>query len=306
MAAAEITGIPTIDLIDFPRQSEKLLQACEDWGSFRLINHDVPLTLLSEVKSVVRSLFDRPDEIKRRNTAVIPGSGYLALKPDYPLYEALGLYDIVSDNALDNFCSQLDATPQERETMKLFAGKLHELGKDLGRKIAASVGLTSNLFDGWTCQFRINKYHFTEETVGSVGVITHTDSSFLTILLDDESVGGLEVLDKSGTFVAVDPLPGSLLVNLGDVAKVWSNGRMCNVKHRVMCKEAVTRFSVAMFVLGPKEEEAIEAPAELLKPDQPRVYHPFTYNEYRKLRIAHGHQAGEALSIYEVENAPSA
>ncbi|KAM0047654.1 putative oxoglutarate/iron-dependent dioxygenase, isopenicillin N synthase [Helianthus debilis subsp. tardiflorus] len=54
---------------------------------------------------------------------------------------------------------------------------------------------------------------------------TLTDSGFLTILQYDEGVGGLEVMD-------------TLLVNLGDMATVWSNGRLCNVKHRVQCKEA--------------------------------------------------------------------
>ncbi|XP_065872716.1 2-oxoglutarate-dependent dioxygenase DAO-like isoform X2 [Euphorbia lathyris] len=44
----------------------------------------------------------------------------------------------------------------------------------------------------------------------------HTDSGFLTIFQDDENFGGLEVMDKSGEFVAVNPQDGTLLVNLGD------------------------------------------------------------------------------------------
>lgn len=76
-------------------------------------------------------------------------------------------------------------------------------------------------FEEWTCLLRPNKYSFTEETVGSSGVFTHTDTSFLTVLQEDESVCGLEMMDKSSAeFLAVDPVPGSFLVNLGDVAKV--------------------------------------------------------------------------------------
>jgi isopenicillin N synthase-like dioxygenase len=107
-----------------------------------------------------------------------------------------------------------------REIIETYAQAIHELAIDLGRKLAKSVGLVSDLFKGWPCQFRINKYNFTPETVGSSGVQIHTDSGFLTILQDDENVGGLEVMDKSGAFVSVDPCPGTLLVNLGDVAKV--------------------------------------------------------------------------------------
>ncbi|KAM0067889.1 putative oxoglutarate/iron-dependent dioxygenase, isopenicillin N synthase [Helianthus debilis subsp. tardiflorus] len=45
-------------------------------------------------------------------------------------------------------------------------------------------------------------------------------------------------MDSSGHFIPVEPWPDTLLVNLGDMATVWSNGRLCNVKHKVQCKEA--------------------------------------------------------------------
>ena len=63
--------------------------------------------------------------------------------------------------------------------------------------------------------------------------------------------------------------------------KVWSNGRFCNVKHRVQCKEASIRVSIASFFLGPKEA-AVEAPPELVDSENPRQFVPFTYEDYRK------------------------
>ncbi|KAJ0981124.1 hypothetical protein J5N97_009379 [Dioscorea zingiberensis] len=59
-------------------------------------------------------------------------------------------------------------------------------------------------------------------------------------------------MDSRGTFVPVHPVPGSFLINLGDIAKVWSNGRLHNLKHRVQCKEEGERISIALFLLGPK------------------------------------------------------
>ncbi|KAI3747667.1 hypothetical protein L6452_10240 [Arctium lappa] len=132
----------------------------------------------------------------------------------------------------------------------------------------------------------INKYLFTPESVGSSGIQIHTDSGFLTILQDDEDVGGLEVMDKSGHFIPVDPWPGTLVVNIGDMAKVWSNGRFCNVKHRVQCKEATIRVSIASFLLGPRE--AIEPLPELVDAEHPRAYFPTTHEDYRKLRFSTG------------------
>ncbi|XP_065855167.1 2-oxoglutarate-dependent dioxygenase DAO-like [Euphorbia lathyris] len=292
--------VPTIDLHDFPAQYQQLRTASEDWGCFRLVNHKIPNSLMSEMKIVVRSLLDLPIEIKRRNSDVIAGSGYMAPSQVNPLYEALGLYDMGSSEAIDNFCSQLNASPHQRKVIEAYAKAIHEIAMDLARKLGESLGIQrSDVFEGWPCQFRINKYNFSRETVGSSGVQMHTDSGFLTILQDDENVGGLEVMDKSGEFVAVDPQHGTLLVNLGDVAKAWSNGRFCNVKHRVQCKEAGIRVSIASFFLGPKEAE-VEAPSELIDSQHPRLFTSFTYEDYRKLRLKTKLQAGEALELVRI------
>ncbi|GLT82484.1 hypothetical protein SLE2022_008500 [Rubroshorea leprosula] len=293
----EKEGIPIIDLSNFPGEYEKLREACQDPGCFRVVNHGIPLDLMWDMKRVVRSLLDLPMEIKRRNTDVIPGSGYMAPSQVNPLYEALGLYDMASSYAVQTFCSQLDASPQQREIIEKYAQAISELAMEIGGKLAESMGLKSDFCKEWACQFRINKYNFTPEAVGSTGVQIHTDSGFLTILQEDENVGGLEVMEKkSGTFIPVDPSPGTLLVNLGDVAAVWSNGRLCNVKHRVQCKEAAIRVSIATFLLGPKEA-AVEAAPELVDAEHPRLYAPFTIEEYRKLRLSTKLQAGEALEL---------
>lgn len=109
-----------------------------------------------------------------------------------------------------------------REIIEKYAGAMHELAFDIGRKLAKSIGLESDTFEGyWPCQFRMNKYNFTPQSVGSTAVTLHTDPAFLTILQDDENVGGLELMNKSGDFVPVNPWPGTLLFNLGDIGKVW-------------------------------------------------------------------------------------
>ncbi|KAJ9541023.1 hypothetical protein OSB04_027529 [Centaurea solstitialis] len=255
---ATTCSIPVIDLHDFPNQSSKLMAACEEWGCFRLLNHHevLPSTLMSEMKSVVKSLFDLPVEIKCQNRDHSTGGGYMAPTAEQPFYEALGLYGMDISHSIETFCSQLHVSPYQR----------------------------------------MNKYHFTPHSVGSIGVRTHTDSSFITILQDDEGVHGLEVMDKFGHFVPVDPWPGTIIINLGDMAKVWSNGRFCNVIHRVQCKEGTMRLSIASGLLGPRET-IIEPPTELVDDDHPRVYVPTTYEDYRNLRFSTGLQAGEALAL---------
>jgi len=108
--------IPVIDLDKISEQSEckKLREACEKWGCFRIINHSIPPTLMSDMKIVVQALLDLPMDIKKNNKDVIAGSGYMAPSVVNPLYEALGLYDLGSSQAVQEFCSQLNATPLQR------------------------------------------------------------------------------------------------------------------------------------------------------------------------------------------------
>ena len=53
----------------------------------------------------------------------------------------------------------------------------------------------------------------------------HTDWSVMTILFQDDC-GGLQVESpsKSGHFIDVDPMPDTLVLNVGDLLMRWSNG----------------------------------------------------------------------------------
>jgi len=108
--------IPVIDLekISEELESKKLREACEKWGCFRIVNHSIPLTLLADMRIVVEALHNLPVEIKKNNKEVYAGCGYVASSAFLPLFEALGLYDLASSEAVQNFCSQLNATPHQR------------------------------------------------------------------------------------------------------------------------------------------------------------------------------------------------
>nr|AFK34169.1 unknown [Medicago truncatula] len=162
--------IPVIDLEKISEQSEcqKLREACERWGCFRIINHSIPSTLMSDMKIVVQALLDLPMDIKKNNKDVIAGSGYMAPSAVNPLYEALGLYDLGSSQAVHEFCSQLNATPHQREIMEAYGKAIHDLAVKIGQTMAESLGIGSADFEDWPCQFRINKYSFTQESVGSL------------------------------------------------------------------------------------------------------------------------------------------
>lgn len=187
--------------------------------------------------------------------------------------------------------------------MLKYAKAIDGLAKNLTRRLAESYGLLETNFSrGWTTQFRINKYLFNPETVGKFGVPIHTDSGFMTILQDDQDVSGLEVMDSSsGTFFPINPLPNAFVVNLGDMATIWSNGRFCNVKHRVQCKEPTERISIASFLLGPMDTD-LEPPSEFVDVEHPRLYKPISHDELRRIRLANKEQDGEVLKLIRMMN----
>ncbi|XP_074300053.1 2-oxoglutarate-dependent dioxygenase DAO-like [Silene latifolia] len=282
--------IPVIDMQNV--DENKLREACEKWGCFRVVNHGVPTELMAEIKSVVTKLFVLPVETKQRTKVGLPGTGYL--RPN-PVNEAFAV-DISSSLSLPSFCSDLDASPQQREIIERYAENMHKLGIDIASRMAGSSGVDDDSVKVCPSHMRMNKYTITQENIGTGGLETHTDASLFTILLDDEHLGGLEIVDPSGQLLAVDRFPASFLINLGDIAVAWSNGKMRNLKHRVVCKDVGIRMSIATIIV-PTIDEEIKAHRKFIEGDRPPKYIPFRYAEYRKLRAATKLIDGEALEL---------
>ncbi|GMP53357.1 hypothetical protein CsSME_00018825 [Camellia sinensis var. sinensis] len=286
--------IPVIDMKeDSVGQSEKIVEACREWGCFRIINHGVPPELMAEMKVATQSLMELPVEIKRRRYHPVESHGYVSVNKVSPVYESLlACHDSCVPGALDNFLDLMAVSPHLRKTVVKYFEAINEQALDMGRKLGEGMGLKGDLFKDWSSQMRLNKYHFNPEFVGSCALYLHTDPGFLTILQDDEIVGGLEVVHgKTGECVHVDPMPDSLLVNLGDMATIWSNGRLPSVKHRVQCYEVKTRFSIVFFVFGPNDR-ATEQPPELVDSQHPRLYNPINFADYRLLRLSNNLRTG--------------
>ncbi|GLJ41187.1 hypothetical protein SUGI_0852640 [Cryptomeria japonica] len=116
-----------------------------------------------------------------------------------------------------------------------------------------------------------------EKSVGEEVLTPYADPGCLTILHNDEGEG-LEVLSKEGKWINVKPSPNSLVVNLGESLKAWSNGRYRSADHRVICKGWQNRLSVPLFYSFPRDAQ-IFAPEILVNEDNPRRYKPFVFSE---------------------------
>ncbi|CAN6303989.1 unnamed protein product [Urochloa humidicola] len=88
------------------------------------------------------------------------------------------------------------------------------------------------------------KRYFPATEEEDIGFSEHEDSNCITFIFQD-GVGGLEGL-KNGRWVPAEHVDGSIIVNIGDVMQVLSNGKLKSATHRVV-RKLVNRHSFAFF-----------------------------------------------------------
>lgn len=126
-----------------------------------------------------------------------------------------------------------------------------------------------------------------EEEACVLRVKPHTDPTDITILAFEEGPNGLQVLpDGCADWVDVPHVPGSLLVNLGDVLRFWTNDVWRSTRHRVVTRRGVIgdggdRLSLVFFHM-PNYDAVIDCEdlgAAVVGPDRPRRFPAFKSGE---------------------------
>jgi isopenicillin N synthase-like dioxygenase len=77
----------------------------------------------------------------------------------------------------------------------------------------------------------------------------HTDWGTLTLLFQGGE-RGLEVQHRNGEWIPAPPIPGTVLVNIGDQLEAWTSGALVSRPHRVTAASSFSgtdRYSMALF-----------------------------------------------------------
>lgn len=147
-----------------------------------------------------------------------------------------------------------ESFPELRPVAMAWAELMSAVGMELLRGIAVSLQLPEDYFDepfqgspAWMGKL-VHYVGGVVEAAGDQGVGSHADYGFVTLLLQDD-VGGLEVLPPgAAAWVPVEPLPGALVVNLGEMLEVATEGYLAATIHRVQAPPpGVDRYSVPFF-----------------------------------------------------------
>ncbi|KAK6139854.1 hypothetical protein DH2020_026429 [Rehmannia glutinosa] len=117
----------------------------------------------------------------------------------------------------------------------------------------------------------------------TLGITPHTDPGIITVLLQNE-IQGLQV--KHGDdWVDVKPIPGGLIINIGDFLQIVSNGEYKSVQHRVLANASrEPRISIVTFInlVKWRDSDSYGPLPELLTPEKPAIYRDFTRQEFLK------------------------
>ncbi|MBW0115904.1 isopenicillin N synthase family dioxygenase [Pseudonocardia abyssalis] len=143
------------------------------------------------------------------------------------------------------------ALPELRPAVLAWTDLLGRVGVELTRALAVSLGLAEDHFDALFAgdpHWFGKVIRYVGGTGDAQGVGPHADWGFLTLLLQD-GTGGLQArLPRTREWVDVPPLPGALVVNVGEMLEVATHGYLAATVHRVLpCAPGATRQSVGFF-----------------------------------------------------------
>ncbi|RDX97689.1 Gibberellin 3-beta-dioxygenase 1, partial [Mucuna pruriens] len=297
----ETERVPIIDFND-PNAASLIGHACKTWGVFQVVNHGVPMSLFADIQRATRALFSLPLHQKQkaaRSPDGVSGYGRARISSFFPKLMWSECFTIL-DSPLHLF---LQLWPQEyakycdifveyKAAMEKLAGKLMCLVlASLDIKWAGPRGE----FNGACAALHLNSYPSCPDPDRAMGLAPHTDSTLLTIL-HQSNVSGLQVLKEGEGWVAVPPLPGGLVINIGDLLHILSNGLYPSVLHRVRVNRTRQRFSVA-YLYGPPANVKICPHAKLVGPTRPALYRSVTWNEYLGSKAKHFNKALSSVRL---------
>lgn len=307
--------VPVIDLSPVHSGNATALQALarsvdranREIGFLVVVGHGVDPQLIAEMDAVTRAFFELPMEQKLALRSEDPGTsrGYMpprsralarsigqSTPPDLVEFLAMGQPDVPDDRyhsperAGINFRpNRWPAEPAQLQAVwTAYYRRMEQLADDLIGVFALALGLPRDWFgpsvDRHCSNLFANHYPPVEVAPepGQLRLGPHTDYGSLTLLYQDASPGGLQV-HSGGHWVDAPHLPGSYIVNIGDLMARWTNDRWVSTLHRVSVPAgghpSGSRLSIPFFH-QPNYDAVIEAIPTCLVPGRAPKYPAIT------------------------------
>jgi len=273
----------------------------ECYGFAVVSDHGLSDNLTGRALAAAKAFFALAEQVKRRYR-VEGGSGQRgytgigvetakdAAHPDLKEFWHVGRTDNLWPNEIADFHDSVAG---------LYAA-MDGLGGRLMRAVGRHLGLDEGFFDptieGGDSILRLLHYPPAAFDGPAVRAGAHEDINAVTLLLGAEEAG-LQLLDRDGRWLDVNPEPGSVVVNIGDMLQRLTNDVLPSTTHRVVNpspeRRGVARFSTPFF-LHFRPEFLIETLPGCIGPGRPNRYpQPITARDYLAERLKEINLAAE-------------
>tara|TARA_B100002019_G_scaffold18557_1_gene14408 strand:+ start:655 stop:1668 length:1014 start_codon:yes stop_codon:yes gene_type:complete len=287
------SSVPVLSLADYKNADDsirasflrKLGAAARDVGFFYLENHGLTQTEQEDIISLSKSFFalseKEKQQVKMANSPHFRGynqthaevtAGALDFREQFDIMDEL---PAVNSHLISDEWQKLigpnqwpDAMPRMRSTLLTWQDRLTEVGLTLLSALCEALeqpadALQPTVQNGPYRHTKLIKYPGSESG-GNQGVGAHKDPGYLTFVLQDEH-SGLEV-EINNAWHSVSPRNGALVVNIGELLELASDGYLKATNHRVVSPPAgVTRYSSAFFMAAQLDADipVLELPEHL-------------------------------------------
>ena len=305
-----VSSIPTFDLTkeadDPVAFSQAVGSAYQDYGFVGFTHHGIDEALVEHSYRAFKQFFALTPEQKQAYH--IPGQGgaraYTGFGveqakdhhvPDLKEFWHIGR-EVVGDNPYPGILLP-NLWPAEVPEFKQYGYQLYQALDQLGRKIlsvlARFLELPTHWFESQVSHGNstLRPLHYPPVTrlePGQVRAAQHEDINLITMLLGSETAG-LEILRRDGELHAVTTIPGTIVVNIGDMLQRLTNHRLPSTTHRVVNPESANaskpRYSIPFF-MHPNPDMSLAVLPQCVDDEHPKRYpESITANEYLVQRL---------------------
>lgn len=310
----DLSPLYTNDRTGLGKLAEQFLEAYSTAGFAYISYHGIPDELVDQVFSASFAFHALPHADKMQVALDKNHRGFIPINTSTDVNSKLA--EVSRPNQSESFMMMREDAPDSDDVLNnaYLAGpnqwpnlpnfrqqvtEYHDAMQLLGNRLIylAAISLGSDptellsSFRTPTTWLRLLHYPPTTPQDGDdlFGSAPHTDFGALTILAQDH-IGGLQVQTPSGHWIDAPRIPGTFVVNVGDMLHRWSNGILKSTPHRVINHSGRTRYSCPFF-FDPHVSAKITPLQACITQKRPAQFEPIIFGEFLRAELEAGYDA---------------
>jgi isopenicillin N synthase-like dioxygenase len=296
---------------DFDAFTQALGASFARWGFAVLADHGLPQAQVDAALAETKAFFALPEATKLRYRLPVAGQrGYTPFGVEtakgHAHYDLKEFWHVgrdlppghrYRDHMPDNVWPDAEL-PAFRERLSWLYGALDGMGLKVLEAIAVWLDLPRGFFAPTVGEgnsiLRLLHYPPVPKDGPHIRAGAHEDINVITLLLGAEEAG-LEVRDHDGRWIAINPPPGALVINIGDMLQRLCNHRLPSTTHRVVNpapeRRGFPRYSTPFFLHFNSDYLIRTLPncVDAAHPDrypEPITSHAFLEERLREIKLA--------------------